>query len=185
MDIQKIEFNGKIYELPPVPTELATKAKHGLKKIQILNASPISKLNLIYQQIDEYNKFVKTFTVCSTGCSHCCKINVVISSIEAAYIANNLNISYDSGNNITKDHSTSCTFLKDDTCSIYEYRPFNCRTFHTLDDPEYCKTTTEHIVYGSAEKGYGSDIYRMFKNELEQLNKHRAYRDIRDFFPNK
>ncbi len=184
MDIQKIEFNGKTYELPPIPHEVATKALHGLKTVQLINATPLSKLNSMYKYMNEYNKFVKTFTVCSSGCAHCCKINVVISSIEAAYIADNLNISYDDGTNRTKDHGTSCPFLKDDTCSIYEHRPFSCRTFHAMDDPELCKTTTKHILYGSAEKGYGSDIYRAFKNELEQLNKHRAHRDIRDFFPN-
>lgn len=184
MNTQTIYFNGKTYKIPPIPGDLADKSMHGLKTIQATNANPISKLNSIYQHINEYNQFVKTFTVCQPTCSYCCKINVVISTLEAVYIAKNLNINYDSGVSITKNHTSPCPFLKDDTCSIYEHRPFNCRTFHTIDNPNYCNKQVKHVVYGSAEEGYGSDIYKLFKKELDKLNQYRPFRDIRDFFTN-
>ncbi len=181
----RINFNGKTYQPPVIPKTLSDKLIRNLEIIQLTKENPLSKLGSIYKNINEYNQFVKTFTVCQPKCSHCCKINVKISGLEAAYITQHKGLNYDHGKSVTNNHSSSCPFLKDDTCSIYQYRPYNCRTFHAVDDPVFCKQNIAHVVYGSASEGYGSTIYKMFHQELEKLNQHRPSRDIRDFFPDK
>ena len=69
---------------------------------------------------------------CKNGCSACCYYNLEISRAEAEYISVN------TGAIITKNkirnrnfHGVPCPFLKNDSCSIYEFRPYTCRRHFT------------------------------------------------------
>lgn len=90
--------------------------------------------------------------VCAKGCSWCCKINVEITAIEAAYIE------LKTGRIVTprpytKKHDDPtieyCPFHDEQaaTCSIHEFRPMACRGFFAYDDPKFCvDPSTVHAV---------------------------------------
>lgn len=89
---------------------------------------------------------------CRAGCDHCCHIPVVITSAEARQLARATGRSLSAPAGIPCDSTdvahaqdwqaqqearwvgTPCPFLKNSTCSVYEHRPFACRTHVTLDD---------------------------------------------------
>lgn len=122
--------------------------------------------------------------MCQKGCSHCCKIDVNITSLEAEYISINTGIKSDEGSSVTSDHRDTCPFLGEQgECKIYKYRPFNCRTFHTIDDPKYCEDGEElHMIYGASSFGYGSRMLMKCAQVVSHINNGLPKRDIRDFF---
>ena len=129
-------------------------------------------------------------SVCKSKCSHCCRIPVQITELEAQYISKHTERKIQVSRQPLSSSvlESSCPFLdKNELCSIYEVRPFNCRTFHTLDNPNFCKDPNfPHIVYGCAEFEYGSDILRELRDVTLSLNVSLRPRlplaDIRDFF---
>lgn len=150
--------------------------------------SYFDKLRAVYEFMDLYGAWVASFAVCTRGCSHCCRMDVRVGSLEAHYIQENAPVKVDGlGWSVTAGHRTACPFLgSDNTCTVYEFRPFNCRTFHTLDDPKYCEDGDEsHQVYGSAGAGYGVGFYSTLAAWLERIEEtHEGrFRDIRDWFP--
>lgn len=89
---------------------------------------------------------------CSKGCAFCCNVNVYISEGEAELIVNHCrqkNITIDKhvlleqlylSNDERPLHQYSkCAFLaSDNSCSIYEARPLNCRKHLSQTDPDLC-----------------------------------------------
>lgn len=177
-------------KLPKIPKKLDQAFQALLLSLKSSTASPLSRLGKIYAYLDEYNAFVSTFSVCKPKCSHCCRISVQITELEAQYISGHtgrkIQISRQPLSSSVLE--SPCPFLdKNELCSIYEFRPFNCRAFHTLDDPNFCKDPNfPHIVYGCAESEYGSDILRELRDVTHRLNVSLHPRlplaDIRDFF---
>jgi Fe-S-cluster containining protein len=123
--------------------------------------------------------------VCQKGCSHCCHISVDITSLEARYIQTNLGINVVDGKS-TSDNSGKaripCSFLSGEgICTIYEHRPYACRTYHAIDDPKYCELLdVNHMQYTSESNGMLNKLFLM----IVDLNGNKPIRDIRDFFPN-
>jgi Fe-S-cluster containining protein len=175
--------------LPPIPDELRREFREDFAAM--MNSRDLDlfqKLEAAYAYFDRYNAFVSTFAVCSKGCNHCCKMDVQLTRLEAEYIQLKTGGKHrvDGGSRRTTGHRDACPFLGEGgACSIYSARPFNCRTFHALDDPKYCKTGEDHKTYGSAGFGYGADTYLSFAVWLETLHAAKGYqtRDIRDWFP--
>lgn len=173
-------------EAPPVPKFL----KRRFKLIQFIHnlfykKKPFKSIELIYKFLDKYNRdYISTFTVCrGKGCSYCCENEVWISTLEAAYISLKTGIEYNKGTDFTTYHRDKCPFLKDDACSIYPYRPFNCRVLHAVESPEKCKNDESQLVYGLMISGYNNDRYLIcFYNAIQGFNNDLPYRDIRDFF---
>lgn len=179
-----------IQQLPPIPHAFTNEFDNLVA--HVINDASLTlfkKLESLYDFLDRYNAFVSTFSVCQKGCADCCQIGVTMSRLEAEYITKNGGPILDYGSTSTagKLNRDSCRFLSNDkTCSIYSSRPFNCRTFHTLDDPKYCKNKTDkHQVYGSANRGYEVTFYSELARWLYELHSSRnlPYRDIRDWFP--
>lgn len=167
--------------LPPIPSQLDQRFKLLLRQLQNMQAFPLDLLERLYFFMDEYNKFVATFSVCEQSCSACCTIPVNISRLEAEYIHQKTGKKL-SSQIILKTGRSPCPFLSDDdNCSIYKYRPYNCRTFHTLDNPKYCSTDEDHAVYGVSSAGYGSDILAQLAAIIRHINKG-EYKDIRSYF---
>ena len=91
---------------------------------------------------------------CRRGCAHCCHLQVAITSAEAKLIGDATGLAPSRPANAfhLKDAATesdlaqhwrqaeqrvagaACPFLKDDECTLYEQRPFACRTHLSLDD---------------------------------------------------
>lgn len=187
-----IQFRDKkdIRPLPPIPDQLVADSRQLIDtKINAKGSTLFDKLAAVYSFLDRYNAFVSTFAVCQKGCSHCCRIDIGVSRLEAEYITVNGGPELDQESSRTAGHKGACPFLaKDGACSIYERRPFNCRTFHTLDDPKYCASgDVDHQTYGSSGMGYGVTIYLLLATWLHSIHEERGlpYRDIRDWFPSR
>lgn len=188
--MKPIQFRDKrdLCTLPPIPKDLLKGMQELIDtKINGRGVSLFESLEAVYAYMDRFNAFVATFAVCQKGCSHCCKIGVEVSRLEAEYISVKGGPMLDQGSSRTASREGSCPFLgKNGACTIYDRRPFNCRTFHTLDDPKYCANLDEeHQTYGSAGTGYGVTIYSDLARWLDHVHQSRGlpYRDIRDWFP--
>jgi len=95
-------------------------------------------------------------TSCQGSCSFCCHDTIMMSKIEAKYIANKIRL-----NNIKPDEvrkklqqdvpkeslnfmARACPMLLDENeegkrlCSIYEFRPLICRTHNAKTEAKYC-----------------------------------------------
>ena len=146
-------------------------------------ASRWSKLKAIYEAADAITAEIAPVMVCQKGCHHCCKIDVGLLDVEAEYIGRNIKRSARVNPPTTNGYSenrTPCTFLSSDgTCGIYEYRPFACRTFYTLDSPAYCEqVSVEHATYDFK----GNGLLKTLGQLLGQLNGAGRGHDIRDYF---
>jgi Fe-S-cluster containining protein len=85
--------------------------------------------------------------------AHCCHQTVDICEAEATVIAqyckeNRIKISRKylqkqlthRGDQISYKDCSACVFLKENRCSIYPVRPFECRTYHVFTSIEFCDT---------------------------------------------
>ncbi len=176
----------KLDGFPLPPESLVLLAEQTIWNIDECNGNDFDKLRLIYDYLDEYNQFVQTFSVCKRGCSHCCKIDVAVTKLEALYIEKQTGSTMNRKRKFSTNHRDVCPMLlADGVCRIYEYRPFNCRTFHTLDSPDYCATPgVSHVIYGVANHkvSYQSGCYKMMKDKCNSLNQTKESKDIRDYF---
>lgn len=169
--------------LPPVPRHLHWRLRALVWLCEHIVTSPLGRLRWIYRYLDAYNRFVATFAVCRKGCSACCHIDVDVTETEAALIPKHLGRPYAQRTIHTAGHTSPCPFLgPQGECTIYRVRPFHCRTFHTLDDPHYCSTLEDHVVYGLPSHQYGSKILLTLARILRRIDGDRPRRDIRDFF---
>ena len=135
---------------------------------------------------------------CRRGCSHCCSLPVAITSAEARLIGEAVgrepaqppaalrvkDAATDAG--FAERHRAAelqvvgvpCPFLMQGECSIYEHRPFGCRTHLSLDDDELLCRRIEGVEvtvpYADARM-----VYAVFLGA--QANE--ALADIREFFP--
>lgn len=113
-------------------------------RVRTDNASAQSKVGKVFALVDEFSAHRAPYVACAEGCASCCKMNVQITSVEAARItagtgrrAHSLqrSVRHPDG----KFAGQACPFLKDEACSIYEHRPFVCRHHAHFDvDPYWC-----------------------------------------------
>ncbi len=107
-------------------------------RISFSNGSKEKKLELLFREIDIIFDFVNQFTICKEGCSHCCyNLDISISKLEIDWLQSKVDVQ-----NFKKNSDpAACPFLNNDSCSIYEFRPFFCRMHHSLNDsPEWCSS---------------------------------------------
>lgn len=181
-----VEFCSKedLRSIPSIPESYKPLYSQLLKRLDFGNERAPLKLRAIYDFLEGYGKFVSTFAVCSKGCAYCCHIDVSITDLEAKLIEEETGRKrVTSKTRPTAGHTERCPFLTTDNgCSIYKVRPFHCRTFHTLDDPKYCKTGERHQIYGSYMGQYSVTMYAKLSRKIKQLNRNSPILDIRDFY---
>jgi len=136
--------NIKAFESAELPPSVIKKMKKLEKYLKSL--SKTSQISPIFERIhrvldDFMAKRVNRFLSCRKGCSYCCNNAVEILALEAVYISNKTNTEFRIGRHPV-DHSSPCPFLKDNLCSIYEYRPLVCRTYGSLEPSEICEDPT-------------------------------------------
>lgn len=184
MEVRTIQFRDKddLISLPPIPNHFGTECDKLEQELSFRNERPVLKLEKIYRFLDSYAQFVSTFSVCQKGCAHCCHINVAITPVEAALIEQETGRTKKTPRGQkTTGHRTACPFLSDKKeCTIYNVRPFHCRTFHTLDDPKYCEFPVPHQVYGSMNGEYSVTLYARLSVFIRKPND--PVWDIRDYF---
>lgn len=145
---------------------------------------PYKIISAAYKIIDPLLGSALDHSVCKTGCCWCCAVNVDITDIEANYIIKNTNVKFDLTDESITDQFCPLLDLSTGKCSVYEYRPFNCRTFTTLDNPRYCEQggDIEHALIGHAGNLYGSHylltLYLIIMSASDDIN------DIRNYFGN-
>lgn len=176
-------------ELPPIPSRFFEQSRALLDRV---NRSPESlgvKLGAVYRLLNDMVPFVAGFTTCSRGCSHCCRIDVQITTFEAEYIYMHTGVPHVNESPATAGHrGTPCPFLRDNgECGIYAVRPMICRTYHAAGDPALCADpNAQQILYGSTIDGkFGNPIYAGWMQWVHHQNAagRGAMKDIRDFFP--
>ena len=143
--------------------------------------TPFGRLKWSYRYLDYYHKFVTPDSVCSKGCSHCCSTDVCISSLEAAYITEHIGIPADFSSPHSRNHSSPCPFLSTEkSCSIYQFRPFSCRTTRAVDPSGYC--VPRNVADDAPGYGHESSVLRYIAHDIARLNGNHPEKDIRDFF---
>lgn len=133
-----------------------------------------------------WSKTVTTASACKKGCSHCCHISVLMPKAEAKLIAkhtgkklnpNTKGVPLGEQVDLMRYTGTPCPFLKDNACSIYDHRPFVCRTLVNLDDSDLlCQLVpgaNVPVPYANASKQ--QELFVI-------LTQDEPYADIREWF---
>ena len=140
-------------------------------------SDPLERLRALLKLASDLTDSISSFTPCKKGCSFCCRMPTIeLSELEAAEISRQTGVPI--SESPPRDHAWKpCPFLKDDSCTIYEHRPFFCRT-HVV----FSKTPT----WCAPDKCNQFDFPLIrFPNLIEayrELNKGKV-RDIRETFP--
>lgn len=144
-------------------------------------------VEIIYSLLDLMNGHTKKMSVCQLGCSHCCRVGVDLSLVEAIYISKKTGFELgdpDPAYKHTKDEY--CVFHDDETasCSIYEFRPAHCRIFFAFDSPVFCDDVNGvHAI--STENGMSPDPYVNHLMQYLLSCGENKFADVRAWFPEK
>jgi len=128
---------------------------------------------LIVQQRSEHRDIHRRVT-CRKGCSACCHQMVEITTDEAELLAKLVETgraaidpekllkqaSWSTDPDkwwLQPKEERSCVFLKDNVCSVYKYRPVNCRKYLVVNDPKECANPL------------GGPVLTVMMNEVEIL----------------
>jgi Fe-S-cluster containining protein len=152
-------------------------------------------IKILYSELDDFSKKLEAPPVtCKRGCSHCCNVSVSITTPEAAYISKNAQLPMNNKDEKAKvDYKQVCPFLKNNECSIYEFRPAVCRVFVSYDDPQRCADDLPHNLLALMPPGSGEGseyLNQLYFNSIATMdgNKQNDYlgrftiKDIRQFF---
>lgn len=169
--------------------EQADRVRKTLNRIGSMYMHPHKRVRKLYELVDRWwsYSFGKA-VVCTRGCHHCCRVNVNIATVEAEYIAVNAGLPTPNYSPASKQDFTGedCPMLKNNECSIYEWRPLACRTFGTIDSAEYCKDESypNHLVIAlTLPGGGGCDVANNAAGIIARMNGPvHPVKDIRDFF---
>ena len=121
----------------------------------------LSGKNLYSESVTPYQDLEKELTLLNPGCDTCGTCYnfsafdhvIYVSSIEVDYIAQHVEIpDFNISDNI-------CPFLKDNQCSIRDYRTLGCRIF-------YCNPHYKEILY---------DLYEKYHCMIKELSKKYNY----------
>jgi Fe-S-cluster containining protein len=169
-------------------------------RVNILNktaGSPKSKLPKLYALMEEVSELRAPHLACNAGCSHCCRsIAVEISDLEARHIASATGRAMAMlppgrhtipGNAPGRVH-TPCPFLKENLCSIYAHRPYNCRSLAVVDqDSLTCSEQNTALTRANDPRAVPVPMTKMqafdpsYMDLLSRTGT--VWADIRQFFP--
>lgn len=168
LDLQRVTLLGRMAELMPTPA---------------------GKLDTLRRMSDELGNAARGLVPCSRGCSKCCHMPTLVSQQEAAVIAQETGAAmaepgewFDGAVDGPSPYDgVPCTFLRNDTCSIYAQRPFACRVHVHLDrDNTLCQIVPGELIRVPRLDTLGFDVAytRSFGGPFDI-----KLADIREFFP--
>lgn len=169
-----------------MPAELTKREDAIQHKLASQNASSRNKLQKIYSLMADLGKAAEPYVACGNGCSDCCKINVMISQLEANFIERETGIKPAklTGGLLhpqEKFLGSPCPFLKNNSCSIYEVRPFACRKHFSFDTTAYWCEATLTSKFEFPMIGFTGVEGALL--DVAKLTAGGVFADIRDFFP--
>ena len=170
-----------------LPADLIEREDALPARVRSDNASAQTKLGRIYALVDEFAEHRAPYVACQRGCADCCRMNVQITSLEAARIAAGTSrqaqaLTQSRTHDLTEFAGQACPFLVDNACSIYALRPFVCRHHASFDvdaywcDPQRMTTVALPVLKLSAAEQAVVEVLKQTKRPVMA--------DIRDFFPN-
>lgn len=140
-----------------------------------------------YRVVDLLNTRTAKHSVCQKGCSHCCRVVLPISRMEADYIARKTGHTVHEGRKfglkVDDPFLSYCPFHDESTasCSIHEHRPLACRIFFTFDDPKNCEvSSTKHTISTKDGATTQDPVMQLTDWMLRGSNMEGA--DIREYF---
>lgn len=159
---------------------------------QALSAKTLAKkVFWLRKAADKATETIVESSACSSGCSHCCHISVILSRSEALQIARETGRTLNSQAgrfgpdqiDVQRERLTSemygkpCTFLVEGRCSIYEFRPQACRLQINMDDDDLlCKL----VAHGAPRVPY-LDMRHHYFISAQVMDG--AHDDLRNWFP--
>jgi Fe-S-cluster containining protein len=171
-----------------IPEDLREREDRLPVQLRAENASAQSKLGRIYALVDEFSALRASHVACGKGCSDCCRMNVQISNVEAARIERGTGLrARPLAHSVTHDDAkfagAACTFLHEEVCTIYEYRPYVCRNHASFDvDAYWCDPVRMHAPKMPRVQMGGVDEALL---DVLKGSRNPVLADIRDFFPQK
>lgn len=199
---RKAEGRGEsVARLAAIERDMTPEWKASMQtKITQLNhaaSSPRSKLPKLYALMELVGEVRAPHLACNAGCTACCRtIPVEISDLEAKHIASV------TGRKIAalppgrhtipgsspKHVNTHCPFLIDNLCSIYEHRPYNCRSLAVVDrDSLACSEENTALTRAKDARAIPVPMTKMlaFDPTYATLTGRpgTVWADIRQFFP--
>ncbi len=172
--------------LEAIPQELQDREDNLPGVLRDVKAAPRAKLQRIYAVIDEISLVRKNFVACGKGCSDCCRINISVTKLEAARVAKAsgrtpINLRQSIAHLANEFYGQPCPFLVHEQCSIYQDRPFACRSHASYYTTSIaCKTDGEEVQIAPMVNFSGLEeaLYM-----VSGLDGDPIVADIRDFFP--
>lgn len=164
-----------------IPNRIIKQEKNLYSNVLKNRQEPLGKLKLLYDFVEEIYHYAYRFTPCKRGCDHCCYYRIDITDIEAQYIEIENSIRRSSeilANPLL--HTLPCPFLKGRLCSIYDSRPFYCRTNISLASvAKWCESEICNTVEFLQLRF--SEIDRSFYSIVEESGSTKRF-DIRQAF---
>jgi len=161
-----------------------------LNRVVNMNARPALKLRQIQVIADKAFRHAAGRAACARGCAHCCYIAVPISTVEAKAIGEQLGIeprnvaNVPPGNPTSFSNETPCSFLENNECSIYEYRPLECRANFNFDrDSYWCQYENWDKPGAAVPKPGIAPLASAYNHVSRGKSPRPIVADIRDFFP--
>lgn len=162
-----------------IPIKLKIQEEKLFDKVRKSKINVTKKLVNLYEFMEEIASSFSHLIPCKKGCSYCCEIRVDVSKVELSLIKSKARKAY---NNATKDLviGEPCPFLKDNSCSIYDVRPFLCRRHQVF-------TPTNELCVNNDELGQEllsfSEVERSYIHILSESDSEKP-KDIREYFQN-
>jgi len=174
------------------PTEAQKKILQNMfRSLHEMQLSDFATVKRIYKISDAFNRMtISKHSICQRGCAHCCKVGVILTTLEAKYIALNIGELVNTEEEETQDYTGQyCPFLDQDKaeCSIYEYRPIVCRSFAAFDHVDICADDSypQHLITCVDPVRLPGQVQTKLAVILMQISQSYPIKDIRQFFPQK
>lgn len=140
-------------------------------------------LSSVDEDLSKIFEYQKEYLFCKKGCSLCCQRgDYPMSELEFNYLMSGFNLLDENIKNKIKENiktakenkndSYICPFLIDNSCSVYKYRPFVCRTFGVLTEdakgnPCYPFCATKGLNFSQI---YDKENHRLSSELVEKNN---------------
>jgi Fe-S-cluster containining protein len=154
------------------------------KRIQNPRTPRLHALGMLRDMAQIFSEAGKPHGACRAECTHCCHIPVAVSELEARLIGLSIGRRPQKVKVSTLlpameyGYNMPCTFLVNNRCSIYAYRPLACRTHLNMSDNEQlCQLIPDVLVPVPLANATS------FQTAYAMLTFKSAMADIREFFP--